>query len=104
MWTGKGTGNHTVDVLDIQKGYFGYICMSREIKKYPGYSGYFLICDDVILNYWTLVGLNRDKLWEGPQGELQFRELTEAEKRGEWSWWGSPWGRGECQNFLNEVN
>ena len=100
----NSTGEHTVEALDIHQGYFGYMCISRAIQKHPRYSGYLLISDDVILNYWTLVGLNRDKLWEGPQGELQFRELTEAEKHGVWSWWGTPWGRGACQNSLNEVN
>ena len=97
------TGEHTVEALDVNNGCFGYICVSRAIEKHPGYSGYLLISDDVILNYWTLVGLNRDKLWEGPQGELQFRELTEADKHGVWPWWGTPWGRGACQNSLNEI-
>ena len=99
----KATGEHTVEAADIQDGIFGYICVSRAIHKHPGYSGYLLISDDVILNYWTLVGLNRDQLWEGPQGELQFQELTEAKKQGVWWWWGSQWGRKACENSLNEI-
>ena len=99
----KGTGEHTVEALDIQKGYFGYICMSHAIKKYPGYSGYLLISDDVILNYWTLVGLNRDQIWEGPPGELNFINDNGPQPNGEWYWWRTPWGRGACQNSLNEV-
>ena len=99
----KATGEHTVEALDIKKGYFGYICISRAMQKHPGYSGYLLISNDVILNYWNLVGLNRDQLWEGPHGELQFRELTEAEKHRVWPWWRTPWGRRACQNSLNEI-
>ena len=97
----NSTGELTVEALNIHKGYFGYICMSHAIQKHPGYSGYLLTSDDLILNYWTLVGLNRDQIWEGPLGELQFRKVHR--RHGEWAWWRTPWGRGACQNSLNEI-
>ena len=97
----KAIGEHTVEAADIQDGYFGYICVSRAIQKHPGYSGYLLISDDVILNYWTLVGLNRSQLWEGPQGEVHAD--SESEKHGKWWWWATQWGREACQNSLNEI-
>ena len=62
----KATGK-TVEAVDIHDGYFGYMCMSRAMQKHPGSSGYLLIGDDVILNYWNLVGLKRDHIWEGPK-------------------------------------
>lgn len=46
--------------------------MHFKCKKHPGYSEYLLISDDLILNYWNLVGLNRDQIWEGPQDELKL--------------------------------
>ena len=98
----NATGEHTVEALDIQDGIFGYLCMSRAIHKHPGYSGYLLISDDVILNYWTLVGLNRSQIWEGPQGEVQFQTVSEPENKG-WAWWNTTFGKEACQNSLNEI-
>ena len=98
----SATGKHTVEVLPIHEGYFGYICMSRAMQKHPGYSGYLLIADDAMLNYWNLVGLKRDQLWEGPKGE--FVDFPVApHPPGVWYWWNTPVGRGACQKALDEV-
>ena len=101
----KATGEHTVEALDIHKGYFGYLCMSRAMQKHPGYSGYLLVGDDVILNYWNLVGLNRDHMWEGPKapkGMLQFQTGGQNQHQ-TWYWWDTQWGRQACQKTLNEI-
>ena len=96
----KKAKNHTVEALHIHKGYFAYTCMSRAMEKHPGYSGYLLINDDVILNYWNLIGLKRDKIWEGPKGTLRFQNYSLPEK---WYWWNSTWGIKTCQKAFNEI-
>ena len=101
----KATGSQTVEAVDIHDGYFGYICMSRAMQKHPGSSGYLLIGDDVILNYWNLVGLKRDHIWEGPKapkGMLQFQTGGQNQHQ-TWYWWNTEWGRGACQKTLNEI-
>ena len=92
----NATGRHTVEALDIHKGYFGYMCMSRAMQKHPGYSGYLLIADDLMLKYWNLVGLNRDQIWEGPKVPKGINIQNQT-----WNWWNTEWGREACQKALN---
>ena len=94
------TRNHTVEALYIHKGYFSYTCMTRAMEKHPGYTGYLLINDDVMLNYWNLVGMNRDKIWEGPKGTIRFLNYTQPVN---WYWWNSTWGMKTCQKTYNEI-
>ena len=94
--------NHTVEALPVHKGYFAYTCMSRAMEKYPGYSGYLLINDDVILNYWNLVGLKRDKIWEGPKKGVRFTNFGMPPVK-EWHWWDSTWGMKTCQGAYDEL-
>jgi len=54
--------------------------MSRAMEKYPGYSGYLLTNDDAILNYWNLVGLKRDRIWEGPKAAIRFKNYSMPSK------------------------
>ena len=96
----KKAKNHTVEALHIHKGYFAYTCMSRAMEKHPGYSGYLLINDDVMLNYWNLVGLNRNQIWEGPKGTIRFQNYSMPDR---WYWWNSTWGIKTCQKSYNEI-
>ena len=92
--------NHTVEALYIHRGYFAYTCMSRAMEKYPGYSGYLVINDDVMLNYWNLIGLNRDRIWEGPKRVIRFQNYSLPQR---WYWWNSTWGMKSCQKAYNEL-
>ena len=94
----NATGNQTVEALDIFKGYFGYLCMSRAMQKHPEYSGYLLIGDDLMLKYWNLVGLNRDQIWEGPKVPKGVNMQNST-----WHWWDTQWGREACRKALNET-
>ena len=92
--------NHTVEALHIHKGYFAYLCMSRAVEKHPGYSGYLLINDDLMLNYWNLIGLKRDRIWEGPKDPINFQNYSLHDK---WYWWNSSWGMSTCQKAYDEI-
>ena len=92
--------SYTVEALHIHKGYFAYTCMTRAMEKHPGYSGYLLINDDVMLNYWNLVGLKRDVIWEGPKEPIHFQNYSQPER---WYWWNSTWGMKTCQKAFNEI-
>ncbi|XP_022794903.1 probable glycosyltransferase STELLO1 [Stylophora pistillata] len=73
--------------------------MSRAMEKYPGYEGYLLIGDDVILNYWNLIGMDRNKIWEGPKVPILLK-YTQPEN---WSWWNSPYGKSTCQKAYDDI-
>ena len=88
------TKNYTVEAVDVNKGYFAYMCMSRAMEKYPGYAGYLQISDDVLLNYWNLVGLDRDKIRVYPRYPIAIKG---------WYWWNSKWGVKTCQKAFNEI-
>lgn len=92
--------NYSVEAVHIHKGYFSYTCMSRAMEKHPGYTGYLLINDDVMLNYWNLVGMDREKIWEGPKGTIRFLNYSIP---GNWYWWNSTWGMKTCQKAFNEI-
>ena len=96
----KESKEHNVEwVGHIFRGYFGYACMSRAMEKYPAYEGYLLIGDDVILNYWNLIEMDRNKIWEGPKVPI-LSEYTQPEK---WSWWNSIYGKSSCQKAYEEI-
>ena len=99
----KKAENHTVEALYIHEGYFAYTCMSRAMKKHPGYSGYLLISDDIMLNYWNLVSLNRNQIWEGPKSAIRFQNYNVPSIDNRWFWWNSPWGIKTCQKAYNEI-
>lgn len=95
----KETTKHNVEALEILRGYFSYTCMSRAMDKYPGYEGYLLIGDDLILNYWNLIGMDRNKIWEGPKVPILI-EYAPPEK---WQWWNSAYGVKTCQKAYDEI-
>lgn len=86
--------SNLVEALDVNKGYFAYMCMSRAMEKYPGYAGYLQISDDVLLNYWNLVGVNRDKIRVYPRYPIGIKG---------WYWWNSRWGWKTCRKAYNEI-
>lgn len=96
----KKAKNDAVEALYIRKGYFSYTCLSRAMEKHPGYAGYLLINDDVMLNYWNLIGLKRDKIWEGPKEPISFKNYSLPER---WYWWNSTWGMKQCQKAYDEI-
>ena len=60
------------------------------MKSYQNYSGYLFVGEDVLLNYWNLVGLDLSKIWEDntiKKGPYLYEQNTEV-----WEWWQSPWG------------
>ena len=87
--------------VDIFKGYFAYECLSTAIRMNNNYTGYLFIMDDVLLNFWNLVDLDSNKIWEGPKQPIaigQFHAPTQ------WYWWKSRWGKTNCQKAFNEVS
>jgi len=44
-------------------GYYGFQCLVEAIRRKPGFSGYFYVNDDMIINWWNLLKLDKTKVW-----------------------------------------
>lgn len=97
----ESVSDYTVNRFPLHKGYFAYECLSEAAARYKNYSGYLLVMDDVLLNFWTLKDLDFTRLWEGPKQPI---EVSGFSPPAIWYWWRSRWGKENCQKAFNEVN
>lgn len=56
---------YNIIVIEGTKGHFGYKCIAEGIRKYPEYSGYLYVNDDMVVNWWTMFKQPRDRIWYG---------------------------------------
>lgn len=99
----KNTSFTNMTQVFVNKGIFGYKCLTEAIQKHPGNEGYFYINDDVILNYWNLVNSKFDKkfIWESSN---QFGRIDLRKKLSQpWYWWVSPYGVNNTKHAINEI-
>ena len=87
--------------VDIIKGYLGYECLGRAIRRHPGYQGYFYISDDVILKYWNIPDFDREKIWES-DSIISYPVNEPASTQ--WYWLNTPYGLKSCQRACEEVS
>ena len=97
----KDTAGYPVNRFPIHKGYFAYECVSEAAARYKNYSGYLVLMDDVLLNWWTLGDLDFTRLWEGPKEPIQIGRFSPPST---WYWWRSRWGKKNCQRAFNEIS
>ena len=99
----RNQSEEKISFVDINKGIYGYECLSEAIRQNPGYDGYFYINDDVVLNYWNLVQKSFDSsfIWISNN---QFGKVDLKKSRPtEWYWWVSPYGFNNCIQAVKEV-
>ena len=53
------------------RGWLAYECLGRAMEQFPQYSGYFYINDDMIVNWWKFIHLDRNKIWISSNIERQ---------------------------------
>lgn len=99
-----GTDNNTVFKItkaNVSKGYFGYECLTNVLQnRSANYSGYLVVSDDILLNFWNLINKDQGKIWEGPKTPITVGKFSKAKK---WYWWKSRWGLTNCQKAINET-
>ncbi|EDO30587.1 predicted protein [Nematostella vectensis] len=96
------SSNKHVMNVEIFRGVLGYECLGRAIREHPGYAGYLYINDDVILNYWNLVGFNKSQIWQSPNSFSSTPMYGEIE--GPWYWWRSPYGLPNCRRAYEQLS
>lgn len=102
LFCGPPDDTERSDILnvDIIRGFLGYECLGRAIRKYPGYKGYFYISDDVLLKYWNFPNFDRGKIWES--SSIRSNPVNESPST-EWYWWASRYGLENCRRALGDV-
>ena len=95
------TASPDILTVDIIKGYLGYECLGRSIRRHPGYQGYFYISDDVILKYWNFAdNFDRGKFWDS---FITTTSPANGPASSAWPWWNSPFGLRNCRRALEDV-
>lgn len=100
----RKTELHDIIVVNISRGIFSYECLGEAIRRNPGFEGYLYINDDVIVNWWNLVTLNRTKIWQGnliENGLSISSSVEEAPKN--WMWWRMKIGLPACKMALEDI-
>ena len=86
---------------DDQRGYYGYQCLALAIKKRPGFAGYLYVNDDMIVNWWTMLGLNKTKIWTGSkwkfEGSIQIGTPAQS------LWWKRADSALRCTEAFKEI-
>ncbi len=98
------SGKYNITIIRSHRteyGFYGYQCLVEAILRNGGWQGYLLINDDMIINWWNFLDLDRDKIWYGEQfpdlagGHKIFsdpNEWFERDKRGD-----------KCSKFYLEM-
>ena len=82
--------NVMIDVVNTRNGAFLYDCLSHAVEKYPEYNGYLFIAEEILLNYWRLLSLDKNKIWQDI--DITAGPALYAGTPDIWEWWASPWG------------
>eukprot|EP00794_Sanderia_malayensis_P015167 gene15167-16726_t len=86
---------------EAQWGYYGYQCLAYAIKQNPDYVGYLYINDDMIINWWTMLSLDKTKIWTGRKANPeQSAQLGIAAKT---KWWQRANTARRCTEAFNEI-
>lgn len=84
--------------------YYRYTCVAMAMQKYPKFKGYLYSNEDVIINWWNLLDLDRNKVWQS--GIVDFRQDAYGPiVNKNWMWWNSKNGIDACRKYyLTLVN
>ena len=64
--------------------------------------GYIYSNDDIIINWWNLLKLDRDKVWQS--GIVDFRQKAYGNiVNNRWMWWNSDMGLEACRKYHKDL-
>ena len=64
--------------------------------------GYLYGNDDMIINWWNLIGRDQNKIWQGAQ-IVDFTQTLDGKINQKWIWWNSYMGLTACRKFYREI-
>ena len=59
--------------------------------------------DDMIINWWNLLKINKSKIWEGAPTDFRQDAYSKVILRPEWIWWHKSIGIPACQEYHQEL-
>ena len=69
----------------MQRGFYGYHCLALAMKARPGFTGYLYVNDDMIINWWMFLDLDKSRIWIGKLASLG--ESTHVGIAPKSQWW-----------------
>ena len=78
-------------------GSYGSQCVVEAIRRKPGYSGYFYVSDDMIINWWNFFKLDKTKIWFPEPYKLGEHKMSPAKADSIW------WKRAACLERCSQV-
>lgn len=99
------SARYRILVVDINpRGYLTHECLGRAMRLHPEFRGYMLVNDDMIVNWWNFVRLDKDKIWQG--SDVKFKNGFMIGHRpipNDWFWQLSKNGAKSCENAYREI-
>ena len=86
---------------DIDKGKLGYDCLIKAIEAGFRVSGYLVVGDDVLVNFWSFGGFDKTKIWAAT------KRVHPVKTRGpeqHWLWWNNSYGRQAWTEITSELS
>ena len=84
-----------------QRGFYGYQCLALAIKQRPGFAGYLYVNDDMIVNWWMFLGLDKSRIWTGSLVKLS--ESTRVGVGAKTKWWKRAETARRCTEVFLEI-
>ncbi|GFN84256.1 conserved uncharacterized protein [Plakobranchus ocellatus] len=84
---------------DINCGFLAYSCLLEAMRAGYNVTGYLSVSDDVLINPWTFMGMNKSRIWltKGQQAPLN-KNLDEK-----WSHWSMSHGKKAFHFALYDI-
>ena len=81
--------------------YFGFMCLVEAIRRKPGFSGYFYVNDDVVINWFHFHKLDRSKIWFPEPHRMEEHNMLPTKINSQW--WKIASCLEKCSNTFAEV-
>ena len=85
----------------MQRGFYGYQCLALAIKKRPGFAGYLYVNDDMIINWWTMLDLDKTKIWTG--SKVSLAKGVQIGTTAKSKWWKRAHTARRCTEAFNDI-
>lgn len=85
----------------MQRGYYGYQCLALAIRKRPGFAGYLYLNDDMIVNWWMFLSLDKSRIWTGSL--VKMAESTQVGVAAKTKWWKRAESARRCTEAFLEI-
>ena len=98
---------HPAEVIAIpqRKGHFAYRAWLDAVRRFPGYDGYVLLMDDLLLNDSILCQFPRNVCWFDVQPPFPRFSLRDSPVRKcQWPWYSKPCGLDASRRVLERLS